>query len=183
VEVTGLENIPRDTNVIFAPNHQSYLDIFILLKCLPVPFRFIIMRKLFNVPLVGAHITRSGFLSLDRKDRKKSIDTIHKIIHLLGEGVSFVIFPEGKLTQDGSVGPFGRGASIIIQKSRKPVVPVAIDGSFFVMPKGAWKIKWRKVSVRIGKPVCFDGYYDVINRESSERLGAELREMVVNLKG
>ena len=182
VEVTGLENIPRDTNVIFTPNHQSFLDIFILLKCLPSPYRFIIMRKLFRLPMIGYHITKSGFVSLDRKDRKKSIKTIHDIIDLLKEGVSCVIFPEGKLTADGTVGTFGRGASIIIQNSRKPVVPVAIDGSFFVMPKGAWKIRRRKVTVRIGRPVSFDRYYDVINRESSERLARELRELVVELK-
>jgi len=182
VEVSGLENIPRDTSVILTPNHQSFLDIFILLRCLPFPYRFIIMRKLFNLPMIGYHIAQSGFFSLDRKDRKKSIGTIHAIIDILGKGVSCVIFPEGKLTVDGTIGPFGRGASIIIQSSRKPVVPVAIDGSFYVMPKGTWKIRWRKVKVRIGKPVRFERYYDIVNRETSERLGRELRELVVKLK-
>ena len=182
VKVTGLENIPKDTNVIFAPNHQSYLDIFILLKHLPSPFKFIIMRKLFKVPAIGDHITRCGFLSLDTKDRKKSIKTIHTIIDLLKKNRSFVIFPEGKLTKDGNIGEFGRGTSIIMQHSRKPVIPISIDGSFSILPKGAWKIHPGEVRVNIGKPVTFNEYYDHANKRSSLELAAKLREIVAGLK-
>jgi 1-acyl-sn-glycerol-3-phosphate acyltransferase len=182
VSLSGLENIPAGTNVIFAPNHQSFLDIFILLKYLPGTFRFVIMRKLFKVPVLGAHITRSGFLSLDRKDRKGSIKTIHKVIDLLGSGESFVIFPEGKLTADGSIDNFGRGTSLIIQRSRKAVVPIAIDGTFSVLPKGAWELRPGEVTVKIGRPVYFEKYYGEINKETSLEVGNELREMVLKLK-
>lgn len=184
VKVSGLENIPRDTNVIYAPNHQSYIDIFILLKYLPFPFKFIIMRKLFKVPLIGYHITKAGFPSLDRKDRKKSIKTIHKIIDLLKAGRSFIIFVEGKLTLDGNINEFRRGASIIIQRSRKPVIPIAIDGTFSILPKGAWKLKIPgEVKVTIGKPVYFEDHYDTINKESSMEVGRKLRDIVTELKG
>ncbi|MDP8299731.1 MAG: lysophospholipid acyltransferase family protein [Candidatus Tantalella remota] len=184
VKVSGLENIPRDTNVIYVPNHQSYLDIFILLKYLPFPFKFTIMRKLFKVPFIGQHITKSGFLSLDRKDRKKAIKTIHRIIDLLEEGRSFVIFPEGKLTLDGEINKFGRGASIVIQRSRKPVVPIAISGTFAIQPKGAWKLNVpAEVKVTIGKPVYFEDHYEKVNRESSMEVGRKLREIIVELKG
>lgn len=183
IKVSGLENIPDGTNVIFTPNHQSYLDIFILLKYLPRPFRFIVMRKLFKIPFIGHHIAQSGFLSLDRKDRKKSIHTIHLIIDLLRKNESFVIFPEGKLTKDGSIGEFGRGTSIIIQRSRSPVVPIAIDGTFGVLPKGAWKLRPAEVRVRIGEPVYFEKYYDEINKRTSMELGNELKKIVVGLNG
>ncbi len=183
VKVSGLENIPDDTNVIFTPNHQSYLDIFILLKILPRPFRFIIMRRLFKVPVVGHHITQAGFISLDRRDRKRSVETIHLVIDMLGRNESFVIFPEGRLTRDGSVGEFGRGTSIIIQRSRTPVVPIAIDGTFGMLPKGAWKLRPGEVRVRIGKPVFFEKYYDEINKRTSLDLGNELKKIVVELKG
>ena len=183
VKISGLENIPLDTNVIFTPNHQSYLDIFILLKYLPAPFKFVIMRSLFKVPIVGYYITKSGFVSLDRKDRKNSIRTIDAIVDLLKKNESFVIFPEGKLTPDGNVGEFGRGASIIIQRSRKPVVPIAIDGTFDALPKGAWKLRPSEVSVKIGKPVYFEDHYGEVNKETSMELGSELREIVVGLKG
>jgi 1-acyl-sn-glycerol-3-phosphate acyltransferase len=183
VKVSGLENIPDGTNVIFTPNHQSYLDIFILLKYLPRPFRFVVMRKLFKVPFIGYHIKQSGFLSLDRKDRKRSIHTIHEIIDLLGKNESFVIFPEGKLTLDGSIGEFGRGTSIIIQRSKKPVVPIVIDGTFRVLPKGAWKLRRGEVSVKIGKPVYFEKYYDNINKATSLDLGNELKRILMGLHG
>lgn len=184
IKVSGLENIPEDTNVIFTPNHQSFFDIFILLKYLPGWYKFVIMRKLFEVPVIGHHITQAGFLSLDTKDRKKSISTIHNIIDILGKSAnSIIIFPEGKLTKDGSIGPFGRGTSMIIQHSRKPVVPIAIDGDFDVMPKGEWKIKAGDVRVKVGEPVRFDEYYDEINKTTSLKLAKELRDVVVKLKG
>ncbi len=183
VTVSGLENIPSGTAVIFTPNHQSFLDIFILLKILPLSFRFVIMRKLFRVPVIGPFITQAGFISLDRKDRKKSILQIHQVIDLLKNNESFVIFPEGKLTKDGTIGEFGRGTSIIIQRSKKPVVPIAINGTFEAMPKGAWRIKPGKVTVIIGQPVHFENYYDEVSKPRSLALGSELREIVVKLKG
>ena len=183
VTVSGLDNIPAGTGVIFTPNHQSFLDIFILLKILPFSFRFVIMRKLFRVPIIGPFITEAGFISLDRKDRKKSILAIHQVIDILKNGESFVIFPEGKLTKDGTIGEFGRGTSIIIQRSKTPVVPIAIDGTFAALPKGAWRIKPGKVMVKIGNPVNFENYQEDISKASSLKLGNELREIVVKLKG
>ena len=183
VSVSGLENIPVGTSVIYTPNHQSYLDIFILLKILPVSFRFIVMRKLFRIPLVGYHITQAGFISLDRKDRKRSLKTIRLVVDLLEKNESFVIFPEGKLTKDGSVGDFGRGTSIIIQRSRKPVVPISIDGTFGVLPKGAWRLRPAEVRVNIGRPVRFEKYYVNVDKRTSLDLGDELRSIVVDLKG
>ncbi len=183
VSVSGLENIPVGKAVIFTPNHQSYLDIFILLKILPVSFRFVIMRKLFKVPFIGYHIAQAGFISLDRNDRKRSIRTIHQVIDLLKKNESFVIFPEGKLTLDGTIGEFGRGTSIIIQRSCVPVVPIAIDGTFVALPKGQWRIRSGKVAVKIGKPIRFEKYYDEVNKTRSLELGSELRRIVVNLKG
>jgi 1-acyl-sn-glycerol-3-phosphate acyltransferase len=182
VNVSGLENIPAGTAVIFTPNHQSYLDIFILLKILPVSFRFVIMRKLFKVPFIGYHIKRAGFVSLDRKDRKRSIRTIHQVIALLNDNESFVIFPEGRLTMDGAIGEFGRGTSIIIQRGRKPVVPILINGTFAVLPKGAWRLKPGKVTVKFGKPVYFEKYYDEVSKSRSLELGNELRNIVASLK-
>jgi 1-acyl-sn-glycerol-3-phosphate acyltransferase len=183
LDVSGLENIPAGTAVIFAPNHQSFLDIFLLLKILPASFRFVIMRSLFKVPVIGYHITQAGFVSLDRKDRKRSIETIHRVIDLLKKNESFVIFPEGKLTLDGAIGEFGRGTSIIIQRSRVPVVPISIDGTFAAMPKGAWRIKPGKVRIRIGKPVRLEKYYNEVSKSNSMELGAELRRVVVDLRG
>ena len=183
VSVSGLENIPAGKAVIYAPNHQSYLDIFILLKVLPASFRFVIMRKLFKVPFIGYHITQAGFISLDRKDRKKSILAIHQVIDLLKKNESFVIFPEGKLTLDGTIGEFGRGTSIIIQRSHSPVVPIAIDGTFAALPKGQWRIKPSKVTVKIGSPVHFEKYYDEVSKKRSLELGNELRGIVADLKG
>ncbi|MBD3296722.1 MAG: hypothetical protein GF392_05085 [Candidatus Omnitrophica bacterium] len=183
VSVSGLENIPSDVSVIYTPNHQSFFDIFILLKYLPYPFKFIIMRKLFNVPIIGEHIKRCGFLPLDRKDRKRSLGTIERVAAMARRGQSFLVFPEGQLTTTGRINRFKRGASLIIQMSGRPVVPIAIDGGFRVLPKGAWKVVPGRVRMRIGKPVLFDEYYGKSDKYISRELGERLRGIVSGIMG
>jgi 1-acyl-sn-glycerol-3-phosphate acyltransferase len=140
------------------------------------------MRKLFRVPFIGDHITKAGYISLDTKDRKKSFKVIENIINLLINGESFVIFPEGKLTDDGSIREFSRGTSIIIQKGGKPVVPIAIDGSFNILPKGKWKLNnCNIVNVKIGKPLGFIDYKEV-TKEASLKMSKELKEIIEKLK-
>lgn len=182
VKVKGLENIPKEGNFVFTPNHQSYLDTFLLLKYIPCPFKFVIQRKVFQMPFLGAHIFRAGYFSLDTKDRKSSLQTIGKMVNYLKEGGSVLVFPEGKLTEDGEVRKFKRGAAMVIQKSMKRVIPIGINGTFSVFPKNAKMMKFGEVIIRFGKPVFFEELSTDINKESSLELGNRLRELVVDLK-
>src|SRR6516225_540723 len=71
VRVKGLENVPHET-AIYCANHQSAMDIPILFVHLPVQFRFLAKRPLFNIPFLGWHLYRSGHIPVDRGQSRKT---------------------------------------------------------------------------------------------------------------
>ena len=55
VRVEGLENVTPNGAAIYCVNHQSAMDIPVLFVNLPVQFRFVAKRSLFNMPFIGWH--------------------------------------------------------------------------------------------------------------------------------
>lgn len=159
VEIQGIENIPRDEPVIFISNHQSMMDIKLSLAFIPTNFSFISKDTVFHVPILGAYMTVSGHIPIQRTDDRKSYATLLTAIKKLSSRKSLVVFPEGTRSEDGKLGEFKRGISLIILKSGRRVVPMAIYGSNQFMPKRGWLSNPEKRYVRIsfGKPLSFDG--------------------------
>ena len=154
VRIEGLENIPKGIPIIYTPNHQSNLDWMILLAVLPLPFRFIIKKELFRIPLFGSIIRNAGYFSLNREAKRKAYNTLIETIDVAKKD-SIVIFPEGTRTWDGNLGKFKRGSLLLAFKVGSPIIPVAISGSFEIMPRHTWVINPGIVKVKIGYPVSF----------------------------
>jgi 1-acyl-sn-glycerol-3-phosphate acyltransferase len=76
----------------------------------------------------------------------------------MAAGISVVVFPEGTRSPDGRPLPFKRGGFLLAIKTKKPIVPVTIDGSGRILPKGAWGIRGGKIKVTVGKPLIVDKY-------------------------
>ncbi len=159
VEIQGLENIPRDEPVIFISNHQSMMDIKLSLAFIPVNFSFISKDTVFHVPILGAYMTASGHIPIRRTEDRKAYATLLAAVNKLTAKKSLVVFPEGTRSEDGRLGEFKRGISLIVLKSGRRVVPMAICGSNQFMPKRGWLSHPEKRYVRIsfGTPLSFDG--------------------------
>jgi 1-acyl-sn-glycerol-3-phosphate acyltransferase len=153
VTAAGLENIPRDRPVIFAANHQGAADILIVLAYLPVGFRFAIKKELFQIPVFGWYLKRAGYFSIDRQLVLSAYRTVETIIEIIKAGESVLIFPEGTRTRTGELGNFRRGSLLAALKSGAPIVPVAISGSYNIMPRGTWLIHPAQVKLSVGKPI------------------------------
>ena len=158
VEIQGLENIPRNEPVIFISNHQSMMDIKLSLAFIPVNFSFISKDTVFHIPILGAYITASGHIPIQRTEDRKAYATLLTAVNKLTTKKSLVVFPEGTRSEDGNLGTFKRGISLIVLKSGRRVVPMAICGSNQFMPKRGWLSHPEKRYVRIsfGKPLSFD---------------------------
>lgn len=158
VEIQGLENIPKDEPVIFISNHQSMMDIKLSLAYIPTNFSFISKDTVFHIPVLGAYMTVSGHIPIQRSDDRKAYTTLLAAVKKLTTKKSLVIFPEGTRSEDGQLGAFKRGISLIILKSGKRVVPMAIHGSNQFMPKRGLLSNPEKRYVRIsfGKPISFE---------------------------
>ena len=69
-----------------------------------------------------------------------------------------VIFPEGGRTPDGEVKPFLPGAFFLAIKAQVDIVPVALVGTYELLPMDTYHIKCRPLEMRVGQPISTAGY-------------------------
>ncbi|HTV54097.1 MAG TPA: lysophospholipid acyltransferase family protein [Terriglobia bacterium] len=149
LKVTGLENIPANTTVIFCSNHPSAMDIPILFVSLPVQFRFVAKRSLFNVPFLGWHLWRSGHIPIERERRYKAIRSLDQAAERIRAGCPVVLFPEGTRPRDDRLGAFKKGSFYLAIKSGAPVIPITINGSRAVLRPDSLHVRPGTVEVSV----------------------------------
>jgi 1-acyl-sn-glycerol-3-phosphate acyltransferase len=154
IKVEGLENITKDGSYIFVSNHLSYMDTPVALASIPVRFRFLAKRGLFQIPFLGWHLGRAGHIQVPREDARAAVKTMTVAAQVVREeGISLLIFPEGGRSRNGEMGDFKEGAAYIAIKAGVPLVPIALKGTREVLPFGSGVVKKGRVTVRIGEPV------------------------------
>lgn len=158
VRATGIGNVPKDGGLIFASNHQGAFDILILLAHLPRPFRFVAKSELFRIPFLGWYMSLAGYVPIERDVSASAHRTIGNAVDLLIKGDCILIFPEGTRSKTGELGPFKRGSLMAAFQSGASVVPVAISGSYGMMPKRTFVINRVPVSIKFGQPLSFKKY-------------------------
>lgn len=156
ITVIGEENIPKDKAVLFVSNHQSNLDIPILLGFINRPKAFIAKVELGKFPVFSTWMEYMNCVFIDRNNVRQSLRAIKDGIKLLKEGYSFVIFPEGTRSKDGTLGEFKPGSLKLATKSGAPIVPVTIKGANKIMPSGKLVIRPADVEVIISEPIFMD---------------------------
>ncbi len=157
VEVVGGEGIDWKKNHVIACNHMSQLDIPVLFNKLPTSIRFLAKRGLFYIPIFGWSLWIARFVPVDRgsvRKAKKSIDAAAKKIR---KGPSLVVFPEGTRSPAGAVKPFKSGAFVMAIKAGVSVLPVAVRGTFQIVPKNTLKVTPGKAQLIIGTPISCEG--------------------------
>jgi 1-acyl-sn-glycerol-3-phosphate acyltransferase len=157
-KVTGLETLDTSKAYVYAVNHASALDIPVLYVYLPFEFRIAFKRELLAYPIVGWHLKRSGQICVDQQNPARSIGSIRSALKSLKSAMPFVIFPEGGRTPDGQIKPFLAGAFFLAIKAQVDVVPVALVGTYELLPMNTYHIKCRPLEMRVGEPISTAGY-------------------------
>jgi 1-acyl-sn-glycerol-3-phosphate acyltransferase len=153
LEVHGFQNVPLDRPVVFMPNHQSNFDIPAMLAGVPRQFRWLAKAELFRIPVFGLTMRRSGYIPIDRSDRKKSLVSMKEAAQRIANGTSVVIFPEGTRTADGALQPFKKGGFVLAMQSQACLVPTAILGSYEVMSKRSLRIRPGRIRIEFFPPL------------------------------
>jgi 1-acyl-sn-glycerol-3-phosphate acyltransferase len=156
-QVIGLEKIDTSKPYVYAVNHASALDIPVLYVYLPFQFRIAFKKELLAYPIVGWHLKRSGQVCIDQQNPAKSIGSIRAALKSLKSGLPLVIFPEGGRTPDGEVKPFLPGAFFLAIKAQVDIVPVALVGTYELLPMDTYHIKCRPLEMRVGQPISTAG--------------------------
>ena len=95
----------------------------------------------------------SGYIPVERDDRKKAYEAFNKTLKKIKEGCSLIIFPEGTRSVDGTIGPFKKGSNLIASRSKSPMVPITIIGSRDIIKKGSVSITPGLIRVVISPPI------------------------------
>lgn len=179
VEVTGRENLPKEgENVVFVSNHQSYMDIPLLLAKLDFPHPLMAKKELGKIPFLSAWMRQLRCVFVDRDDARASVAALKQAENTLKEGYSFIVFPEGTRSKSDEVGEFKGGAVRIATKTKVPVVPVVISGTYRALEGNGYKLQKTHVKLAILPPIPTDG----LTREEQKALPGRLEELVRTAK-
>ena len=114
-------------------------------------------QELFRVPFFGLAMKRSGIVAIDRSNRRTTMHSIITAAQRIKEGTSVIIFPEGTRTPNGQLQDFKKGALLIAAKAQVPVVPIAIHGSYQVLPKNHWKVNGGPLHIEVLPAITTEG--------------------------
>ena len=154
VRVEGLEQVDPEGSYVFISNHLSYMDTPVALAHIPVQFRFLAKRGLFQIPFLGQHLSRAGHIPVPREDPRASVKTMQLAAQVIQtRKISLLIFPEGGRSHDGVLRPFKEGGAYIAIRAGVPIVPVAMIGTRGVLPYGSGVAQSGYVTLRILNPI------------------------------
>ncbi len=138
---------------IYASNHESALDVWILLQSLPRNVRFIAKQELFRIPIFGWYLRMARFVPVDRHHHARAVASLKRAGELIRGGISLIVFPEGTRSPDARVQPFKKGPFVVAMEAGVPVVPVAIAGAAALNPKRRLEVTPGTVRLAFGDPV------------------------------
>jgi len=160
LHVYGLNNIDLSNHYIYVSNHASMFDIPAVLAAIPNDINLVFKKELVHVPIWGWALRYGHFIMIDRSNPRAAIESLERAAKTVQKGKSVLLFAEGTRTVDGRLQPFKRGAFELAFKSRSPIVPVTINNTFSILPRGSLNIKPRDIEVILDTPIPVDGVSD-----------------------
>jgi 1-acyl-sn-glycerol-3-phosphate acyltransferase len=181
IAVTGIERLDRSRKFVFVSNHQSGIDIPLLVAALPRFLSFIAKKELFFIPFFGWGMAAVGHVWIDRSNPRKARESISRAVRMIKtEDLSLVIFPEGTRTETGEIGEFKKGAFTLPIEAGVDLLPVAIRGTQFVLPKHETMVRPGTVYLDIGAPVSVEGAGRGDKADLAEKVRAVIVAMAEN---
>ena len=159
LKVRGLENIDPAEQYIFMVNHQSNIDIPVLVQGLAkFQLRWIAKKELLRVPLFGWAMWATKHITVDRSDPLDAVKSLKRAQQQMAAGISIVIFPEGTRSRDGKLSRFKKGGFLLALQTGKNIVPITINGSRAILPSGAWRLHSGQIELIVEKPILIANY-------------------------
>jgi 1-acyl-sn-glycerol-3-phosphate acyltransferase len=138
-------------------------------------------KSLFNVPFMGWHMSRSGYIPIDRENPRGAAKSIVEAAAIIRSGVNAIAFPEGTRSRTGELGRFHSGAFALAIRTGVPLVPVVLEGSYrVIMPKTLQVNPGTIIRILIDKPIDLSSY----TRGDKQRLMEDVHQIMDrNLSG
>jgi 1-acyl-sn-glycerol-3-phosphate acyltransferase len=169
--VEGREHLGDARNVVVLSNHVSHLDPPLIYSCLGLELRAVAKKEVFAIPLFGRVLRRAGYAAIDRSDAPRAKGALSAVAAALREGACFLVFPEGTRSETGALLPFKKGAFVTGIEAGSRLVPMVVHGTQVLLPRGEWRVRPGRVTVRILDPIDARSY----SYEDRDRLVEEVR--------
>jgi 1-acyl-sn-glycerol-3-phosphate acyltransferase len=178
--VLGAEHLPAGS-AILAPNHTSYFDpILICISC-PTQVYFVARKSLFRFPIFGFLIKQLNAVPIAQEAQDTKM--LKMILKLLTEGKKVVLFPEGRRTLDGRIGPLEKGISLIALRAQCPIVPTYLSGAYEVWPrKKTFPNLTGHTACTFGEPIQPEVFSHLKKRQAIQSMTEALAESLHKLE-
>lgn len=183
LEVEGRERVDPSKAYFIVANHQSWIDIPILLASLPMPVLFIAKQELKSIPFLKHYVEAMGMVFINRSDRKDSMRSVEVVTERLRAGWSILAFPEGTRSADGRLLRF-RGATFSAAiEAGVEVLPIALDNPARIVPRTGIRFRPGLVRVAFGEPVSTAGLSHDDRAELTARAQQAVAVELARLRG
>jgi 1-acyl-sn-glycerol-3-phosphate acyltransferase len=177
LHVEGLQNIDPARPAVYAANHLSALDIPALYAAVPGQFRIMAKKELFRYPVLGWHLKRSGQIPIVFGDAHASVGSLKRAGRTLRKGLPLMVFPEGGRSPSGQLQPFMGGAFFAAIAEQVPVIPIAIIGTYELLPMNSFHAVPGPLDVIIGRPIPTTG----MRLRDMDKVAAQVRDAIAEM--
>ncbi len=174
MDVKGLEKVDPYGNYILVSNHASMFDIPVMMNTFP-HIRIMFKKELSYVPFWGWALRWGHHIMVDRGKGTEAMKSLDRAANDVRSGGQVLLFAEGTRTRDGKLLPFKRGAFSLAAKSGVPLVPITINGSFKILPKGSFDIRPARIEILVSEPIETK---NITTREQEIQLMNTVKEII-----
>ncbi len=184
---SGEGNVPRRGGLLYCPNHASDADPAAVFVSAPRRCWMVAKSELFDIPVAGWFFRRFHGLSINRDSADRA--ALRRIEGRLKAGDPVLLFPEGRVSETGRLGPIQPGAALLALRANVPIVPVGLQNTPGLLPYGELLLRPapRPVIVTYGPPIYPRAFAHLPRARAiaaiTAQLGAELARLSAPPRG
>jgi 1-acyl-sn-glycerol-3-phosphate acyltransferase len=146
----------------------------VIFSSLPFQFRILAKKELWPIPFVGWWLNRSGQIPIDTANTHATLSSLGKGVKALRHGMPLFVFPEGGRTPDGELQPFLSGAAYLAIRAQVPLVPLALEGVYDLLPIHTRHFFPGRLTLSVGEPIQTKG----MTARQTDELNAQLKSAI-----
>lgn len=150
---SGEDHVPRRGGVLYCPNHLSDADPTAIFVTAPRRCWMVGKRELFEIPFLGRYFAQLQAIPIQRDSPDRA--ALRRIETVLKGGEPVLLFPEGRVSEDGRLQPLQPGVALVALRAGAPIIPIGLQNTDGVLPYGAVVPRWSShpVIVTYGAPI------------------------------
>ncbi len=179
-KIYGYENIPPG-GAIIAPNHVSFLDPPIMSASCREEAYFLARGTLFGNKFFAWLIRNLNAYPVSGTAQDRA--SLKLVCEFLAQNKKVVVFPEGFRSHDGKLAPIKSGIGMLAMRSKCPIVPTYIHGTYEIWDrKRKYPKLWGKTAVFFGKPIQWEDFAHLDKKEAQEQITQAVANAIETLR-